>query len=155
PVSPKKDEKTGFVVGGKNDTALICRLKEINGRAIADLEKDMRPKAESEVGSESGFLGTDDKLLDVLATDNKYVVDDMRLTHQELARHLHALGTIGFWQLDQKKEGTEFLYHGRRFKVKLLLTAGAQPSPFRDGTEIGSNATVENLGTGKKLEYSL
>jgi hypothetical protein len=155
PVPPKKDEKTGFVVGGKNDTALIRRIKEINGRSIADLEKDMRPKAESEVGSKSGFLGLDEKLLDVLAADNKYVVDDLGLSHQELARHLHALGTIGFWQLARNKDGNEFRYQGRRFKIKLLLSAGAQKSPFHDGTESGSNATVENLDTGKKLKYAL
>jgi hypothetical protein len=100
PVSPKKDAKSGFVVGGKNDTALIRGLKEINGLAIADLEKDMRPGAESNVGSKSGFLGPDEKLLEVLAADNKYVVDDLGLTHQELAKHLHAMGTIGSWQLE-------------------------------------------------------
>jgi hypothetical protein len=155
PAALKKDEKSGFVVGGKNDTVLIRRLKEINGRTIADLEKDMRPGAKSEVGSESGFLGADEKLLDVLAADNKFVVDDLGLIHQELARHLHALASIGFWQLEQNKDGAEFLYHGRRFRVKLLLSAGAQPSPFKDGTESGSNATVENLDTGKKLEYAL
>ena len=40
----KKDPKTGFVVGGKNATALIKRLTEINGIAIAELETSMRPK---------------------------------------------------------------------------------------------------------------
>ncbi len=155
PVSPKKDEKTGFVVGGKNDTGLIRGLKEINGRTIADLEKDMRPGAKSRVGSTAGFLGADEKLLDVLAADNKYVVDELGLTHQELARHLHAMGTIGFWQMDQKKAESEFLYHGRRFKVRLLLTAGSQPSPFLDETASGANAVVENLDNGKKLDYAL
>src|SRR5262249_20326825 len=51
PVVPKKDPMTGFVVGGKNGTALIRGLKEINGRTIAQLEKDMRPGAKSKVGS--------------------------------------------------------------------------------------------------------
>src|SRR5262249_53351913 len=103
PVEPKKDAKTGFVVGGKNDTALIRGLKEINGTTVADLEKDMRPGAKSAVGSEAGFLGADEKLLDLLAADNKFVVDELGLTHQELAKHLHAMGTIAMWQDDQKK----------------------------------------------------
>ena len=152
PVEPKKDPATGFVVGGKNDTALIRRLTHINGRTVAELEKDMRPGAKSDVGSEDGFLGPDEKLLDVLAADNKYVVDELGLTHQELAKHLHAMGTIGFWQ---SREGAVFTYRGRRFKVTMLLTAGSQKSPFHDGTASGANARVENLDTGKKLAYAL
>src|SRR5947209_67959 len=80
PVLPKKDPRTGFVVGGKNATALVRVLTEVNGRSVADLEKDMRPGAASEVGSDSGFLGRDEKLLDVLAADNKTVVDELGLT---------------------------------------------------------------------------
>ena len=155
PVEPKKDPKTGFSVGGKNDTALIRGLKEINGRTIAELEKDMRPGAKSEVGSDAGFLGPDEKLLDVLVADNQYVVEERGLTHQELAKHLHAIGSIGRWQWFQRKEKAEFVYHGRRFKVTTVITKGLQPSPFLDGTESGTNVTVENLDTGKKMWYGL
>src|SRR2546429_273761 len=42
PAPAKKDARTGLIVGGKNDTALIRGLREINGRTIADLERDMR-----------------------------------------------------------------------------------------------------------------
>src|SRR5690348_3765090 len=70
-VPPAKDPKTGFVVGGKNTTALVRKLPEIAGRTIADLEKDMRPGKISN----AGFLGKDERLLDVLAADNAYVVD--------------------------------------------------------------------------------
>ena len=66
PVKPAKDPKTGFVVGGKNATALIRTLKEIAGRSIADLEKDMRPKALSH----AGFLGKDERLLDGARSKN-------------------------------------------------------------------------------------
>jgi hypothetical protein len=155
PVEPKKDPKTGFVVGGRNETALIKGLKEINGRAIADLERDMRPGAAGEVGSTAGFLGKDEELLDVLAADNKYVVDDRGLTHQELAAPLHAIGAIGRWQWFRSKEAEEFVYRGRRFRVKTVITKGLQPSPFLDGTESGTNVTVENLDTGKKITYGL
>src|SRR5262245_30734227 len=94
---PLKDEKTGFMVGGKNPTALIRKLTEISGRPIADLEADMRPGAETEVGSGAGFLGRDEKLLDVLAADNEMVLGDLKLTHQQLARHLTVLGNIADW----------------------------------------------------------
>jgi hypothetical protein len=152
PVDPKKDPKTGFVVGGKNGTSLIRGLKEINGRTIAQLERDMRPGAKSNVGSNAGFLGPKEKLLDVLAADNQYVVDKLGLTHQELAQHLHAMGTIGLWKQTQE---VQFTYRGRRFKVKAGPTSGTQPSPFRDGTNSGTNVTVHNLDNGKKLEYAL
>lgn len=155
PVSPKKDPKTGFVVGGKNDTVLVRGLTHLNGRTIAELEADMRPGAKSEVGSDGGFLGHDEKLLDVLAADNKYVVDELGLTHQELAKHLHAMATVSLWRMGQKGADDTFTYRGRRFRVTVLLTAGTQPSPFRDGTASGANARVENLDTGKKLSYAL
>src|SRR6202030_2049258 len=87
-VKPAKDPKTGFLVGGKNPTALIRKLTEIAGRPIADLEKDMRPGALSG----KGFLGKDERLLDVLAKDNRYVVEKLGLAHQDLARHLHVIG---------------------------------------------------------------
>ena len=109
-VEPKKDPKTGFVIGGKNATRLIKGLTEINGRAITDLEKDMRPGAKSEVSSGSGFLGKDDRLLDVLAEDNQFVVDKHGLTHQDLAKHMLILAKIGAMLVNQ-----EFLYQGVRF----------------------------------------
>ena len=155
PPAPTKDPKTGFVVGGKNDTALIEGLTEINGRTIDDLENDMRPGASSEVGSTAGFLGPDEKLLAVLAADNRFVVDERGLTHQELAKHLHAIGTIGRWQWYQGKEETEFVYHGRRFRVKTNVAKGSQLSPFMDDTVSGTDVTVENLDTGKKMRYGL
>jgi hypothetical protein len=151
PVKPQKDEKTGFVVGGRNATDLILTVTEFNGRTIAELEKDMRPKA----ASNAGFLGPNEKLLEILAADNRYVVDELGLKHQELARHLHAMGTIGNWQERHEQEGAEFVYQGKRFKVQVEHTRGIQPSPFRDGTASGSNATVTNLDNGKKVRYGL
>ena len=150
-VAPKKDARTGFVVGGKNATALIKGLGEINGIPIAKLEKVMRPGA----SSQKGFLGRDEKLLAVLAADNEYIVEERGLTHQELAKHLHVLGAIGFWQARRKEAGNPFVYHGRRFKIEVTSTRGFQPSPFEDGTKSGSNATLFNLDNGKKLEYAL
>src|SRR5947209_3988071 len=49
-LAPKEDKKTGFVVAGKNSTALIRGLKQLNGRPVAALEKDMRPGALSMAG---------------------------------------------------------------------------------------------------------
>jgi hypothetical protein len=155
PAVAKRDPKTGFLVAGKNDTALLKGLKEINGRTIAELEKDMRPGAKSAVGSTKGFLGSEESLLEVLAADNQYVVEQLGLSHQELAKHLHAMGTIGLWQGKHKQPEVEFSYQGRRFTVKMEVTRGIQPSPFMDDTRSGTNATVRNVDNGKQLQYAL
>lgn len=151
PVEPKKDAKTGFVIGGKNATDSIKTLTEINGKSIASLEKAMRPGA----ASVAGFLGKNEKLLDVLAADNKYVVDELGLTHQELAKHLHAMGAVWLWQIQNKQFEAEFLYQGRKFKVTGTATLGFQESPFDDGTKSGSDVTIHNLSNGKKLKCAL
>src|SRR5262245_61992219 len=63
--SPAK-EPTGFVIGGRNETSLIRGLTDIYDRKISDLEKDMRPGAYAT----KGFLGNEERLLDVLVEDN-------------------------------------------------------------------------------------
>src|SRR5262245_52247701 len=148
-VRPEKDPKTGFVVGGKNPTSRIRKLKEIAGRSITDLEKDMRPGALSR----AGFLGKDERLLDVLAADNAYVVEKRKLTHQELARHLHVLGALAVKHAQGKPKVIR--YHGRRYRIRAICWKGFQDSPFKDGTKTNCDATVENLDNGKKLGYSL
>ncbi len=148
-VPARRDPVTGFVVGGKNPTSLIRKLTEIAGRKIMDLEKDMRPGA----ASMAGFLGKDERLLEVIAADNAYVVDQLGLTHQELARHLHVVGAIA--GKHALKGPTEFAYHGRRYKVSAVFFLGYQDSPFKDGTKTDCDVTVHNLTNGKKLKYSL
>ncbi|MCI0683973.1 MAG: hypothetical protein L0Y71_17840 [Gemmataceae bacterium] len=155
-VKPAKDDKTGFTVGGKNETAVIRKLTEINGRTIAQLEKDMRPGAKSQVGSRLGFLGKDEKLLDILAEDNDFVVGKLGLTHQELATHLHIVGAIGVKNAAAAgKDGFTFRYHGRRYRIAVVMATGFQQSPFYDDTRTNTNATLTNLTTGAKLGYSL
>jgi hypothetical protein len=155
PVTPKEDPKTGFVVGGKNATALIKKLGEINDISIADLEKKMRPGSGADM-SVAGFLGKDESLLEVLAADNQYVVEELGLTHQELAKHLHVLGAIGKLQFRHGQQDKAFTYHGRKFKViKFTSTHGTQPSPFNDGTWTQNDAIVQNVDNGKQLGFSL
>ena len=106
--------------------------------------------------SVAGFLSEDEGLLAVLAADNRYVVDELKLTHQEIARHLHVLGAIGKLQFAHDRQHKEFRYHGRRFKViHFTATHGTQPSPFRDGTWTQNDAVVQNMENGKKLGFSL
>ncbi len=149
PVAAKKDPKTGFVVGGKNPTSLILKLTEIAGRPVADLEDDMRPDRLST----AGFLGKDERLLDVLAADNRYVVEELGLTHQQLASPLLVLGAVAAREAATGPK--EVTSRGRRFKVRAVLAKGFVKSPFEDGTRTNCEATVENLATGRKLTYSL
>jgi hypothetical protein len=152
-LTPEEDRsKTGFMVAGKNTSGLIRGLKKINGRTIAALEKDMRPGALSM----AGFLGKDEKLLDVLVGDNEYVVDLMGMSHQELARPLYAMEAI-FHKLEGKpntKEPVRCSYHGRRYEIRLEATRGDQESPFGDGTKTNVYLHVNNVDNGQKLEYS-
>jgi len=144
-LKPMKDDKTGFVAGGKNDTALLRKLTHINGRTIDELEKDMRPGGLST----KGFLGPKEKLLDILAEDNDHVVGKLGLSHQELARHLLVLGAIA------QKKSQVVLYHGQKFFVQAVVFRGFALSPFQDGTKTNTEITVTNEATGKKLIYSL
>ena len=155
PAEETTDGDTGFVIGGKNATSLIRRLRSINGRGIAELEKDMRPGAEADVGSDAGFLGAEESLLEILAADNDYVINELGLTHHEIARHLHAMGSIASWQAERRTPTEVFVYRGRRFKVSLEVSRGTQLSPFRDGTDSGSNVTVTNIDNEKVIQYGL
>jgi hypothetical protein len=85
-------------------------------------------------------------------------VDELGLTHQELARHLWMLVQLGS-HLDKliakETSQTWFTYRGRRFEVELWGYAGSQESPFEDGTSTCAEARVHNLDNGKKLWFSL
>jgi hypothetical protein len=159
-VPVRKDPKTGFRVGGKNPTALIRTLTEMHGRKIEKLELLMRPGGMST----AGFLGARERLLDVMAADNRTVVEELGLTHQLLARHLNVLGAIGYRQWkekvwnDQKRKWSDpatFVYHDCRFRVRITQYRGWQDSPFGDDTRASAEATVRNLDNRRRLTYSL
>lgn len=159
PFKSKKDPATGFIVGGKNDTKLIAGLTHIAGRTIAELEADMRPGAKSEVSSTDGFLGADEKLLEILAADNDLVLNDLGLTHQELALHLNVAAALAQRQVradaGARNAAVEFTYRGIRFKMLLERSRGFQLSPFKDGTKTNTYGVLTNLETKKELQYSL
>jgi hypothetical protein len=153
PVVAQKDPKTGFIIGGKNSADLIRSLTEINGRSIAQLEALMRPQqgSDSEETSTAGFLGPTESLLDILAEDNRYVVDELQLTHQGLALPLRVMGAAGGYE-DRPQQ---FRYHGRRFEVRTISYKGFQFSPFGDRTSTSQDAVVKNLENGQEIGYSL
>jgi len=150
-VQTKRDKKTGFVVAGLNDTKLILSLKSINGVRIDALEKQMRPGAPGEAGSYAGFLGQTERLLQVMADDNRLVVERLGLTHQDLARPLLLLGYYAKKQRGEK----EVKLGDLTFKVRARNYNGTQESPFKDGTDTYTDVTIINTHTGYGLSYSL
>lgn len=137
-------DSTGFVIGGVNSSSLIAKLKEINGVPISELERRMRPGEYSE----SGFLGKNESLLDVMMRDNDYVLD-RNLTHKALARPLGcALYTAkklsdGLCAKDiSEKFGPEFVFE------KLIYT-GDYDFSARGGLP------KESQGRKKKNHWSL
>ena len=105
--------------------------------------------------SEAGFLGENEGLLAVMVADNEYVVDDLGLSHQDLAKHLYNMAAICAWQSDHDEMGMPFLYHGRRYFVWVQCWNDDQPSPFDDATATNSDVTVTNLDNRKELWFSL
>ena len=149
PCPVDKDDKTGFVTGGKNETVLIAKLPSLAGRTIKSLEKDMRPG----VLSRLGFLGKDESLLEILAADNRFVVETKGLTHQELGKHMHIVGAVAAKHGLEKPY--EFLYHGKKFKATGKSFPNFVDSPFEDGTRANHAVVIWNVATGKTISYSL
>lgn len=139
-----------FVVGGVNATTTIRALTALRGTRVDELERRMRPGAAGEMGSEAGFLGPDERLIDVLAEDNRYVVDELGRTHQELARPLLLLGYFAL-----KNGASDVRFRGVPLQVDCIRYRGYQESPFADGTRASIDVTVRNLATGATLSYSL
>ena len=166
-VQPAIDPTTGFKVGGVNQSATIHTLTSLNGQPISLLEARMRPR-ESEIydfaneqpyevkgpifeGSNLGFLGETERLLDVMLADNQRVVDQWKWTHQDLARPLLL---FGYYAQQRITSGT-VRYGPFRFRISCQQWKGYQYSPFMDNTRTDADITVENLDTGSKLTYSL
>lgn len=160
-VGSQEGEKV-FTIGALNSTEAIRQLKEIAGQSIASLEERMRPGKDSD----GGFLGRNESLIDVLASDNDYVLSQ-GLTHQDLAEPLLHLNKMG--------QDGEIEYQGQKFRVKIVryretgqgsspfssavekpkpAYRGKQDSPLNDGTFTSTQLTVTNPENGASISYS-
>ena len=148
---PAKDEGTEFVLNAKNDTALILKLPTIANRTIADLELQMRPGAPGKRGSKAGFIGTRESLLEVLAADNRLVVEEHGLTHQQVAVPLLILTQIN----RGRKQSGRIKYGDTVFTVNRSIGfGGLQHSPFGDELQTARELSIYNSQTKKSLEFS-
>jgi hypothetical protein len=151
---PRKDKSSDFFLYGDNTSDVIKKTKTLNDKSIDELEKIMYPNSVDRIhGSVSGFLGSNDKLLDVLIKDNDYVRNELGLSHRKLAEPLKIINhALDKWILP----GTPFLFHGNIYMLHETVTHGFQCSPFfDDDSPYCSRAlVVYNLSAGELLSFS-
>jgi hypothetical protein len=80
-------------------------------------------------------------------------VDQLGLTHQDLARPLLVAAGLGDKRRFDEKE-TKFRYHGHDYVVRMICYKGYQFSPFLDKTATSCDAVLENVTLKKTLKYS-
>lgn len=149
----KREEESGFLIGCYNPSILLRHLTSLNGIEISELENTMR----SFEFSGEGFLGKDEKLLDVLVADNEFI-ESKGLTHQELAYCLRYAEAIieSRWDFKKRhgydsKDKNKFILNGQVFMAEIIQYLGPQSSPFRDGTSTTIDIMICNLQTEKSL----
>lgn len=158
-------ESNEFKIGGKNETSLIRRLNSINKQTIQELEQKMKPSH----GSESGFLGEKEKLLDILVKDNDFVLSQ-GLTHQSLAEPLKVARTFAHEEnhklidlvgkidlmelLEMQNKGNVMQYEGYKYQVKMISYRGIQNSPFNDNTKTNCDVIITNIDNKENLAFS-
>lgn len=113
----------------------------------------MRPGNKDERGSVSGFLGEDEKLLDVLVADNEFV-RQQGLTHRQLAIPLLHISQRAVGMMKTGRPPFEFEHGGINWRVNFTYSRGYQYSPFGDGTRTQCDFTITNLENEKSLEFS-
>jgi len=147
PHQRKRTLDGSFEVNGVNSTETIRKLKSLNGIPIEEIEKEMKGRQETD-----RYLGPNERLLDILAEDNEFVLS-RGLTHQQLAEPLFQIANehlkldSRFYTLRMSINGVEFEVQGSGFPMY-------EYSPFRDGGIQGHNYKVTNIRTGKSLHFS-
>lgn len=153
-VVPEEDKNSQFILYGDNESVVIKNAKSFNNIPIAELEKIMAPDLDCSDGihrSISGFLGENEKLLEVMVNDNNYVRDLLKLTHRKLADPLKRIvKALDKWI----SRGTPFLFHGNIYMLLTENHKGMQFSPFHDKNGTFQVFILYNLSTGELLTFS-
>lgn len=101
----KKDKKSGFEIGGKNSSEAIANMCShgLYGFSIDTILNNMLECSSRAFG---GFLKRSecraDILQEILLTDNKYVIDQLGLTHQQLAKPLFYIYRLVRWWITRR-----------------------------------------------------
>lgn len=146
----------GLVLAGSNFSSQIRCCESINGIAIEQLEKLMRPGSNDDYGSTEGFLGENESLLDVLVSDNEFVMET-GFTHRQLAIPLLQVSLRARRMVapdDQRDQAFEFEHATTNWRVKVRCFRGYQLSPFNDGTKSNCEFTLTNIDNNESVEFS-
>lgn len=156
-----------FHVGAVNQTEVIRQQKAFNGVSVELLEQRMRPgklKRPAKISdplkflpSANGFLGPEEKLLEVLAADNEFVLNHVGKTHQALAQPLRDAV-----EMLRASGATELTVHLPKdaepkspYRVYVIHTAKeCQPSPFEDNLCGSALYGINHLTTDAKLAFA-
>ena len=154
PVEPF-DDPGGLRIADANTTARIRDCDSINGLSIPELEELMRPGNTDERGSIEGFLGDDERLIDVMARDNDFV-QSIGLTHRDLAIPLMQICQHAHEERKRLKrwKSVELNHAGILWRVDFVEFKGFQYSPFNDQTSTNMDYVLTNLESGKSIEFS-
>jgi hypothetical protein len=122
----------------------------LTGMRIADLESRMRAGR----CSLAGFLGRNERLLDVLSKDETTIINWIRSDKPENLNK--AYGVLANLLRKIKSVGTNqtLLVNGQRFYVKKSIYLGAQECPYGDKAAANGDSIVVNAETGQVLQFS-
>ncbi len=141
PISKIEDHYMAeFKIGGENSTEVIARLTQLNGVAIETIENRARPGGYSY----SGFIGSDERFVDVLIRDNEFVLSN-GFTHQDLAEPLLEAMRV---------ENGEFTFRERRYRVGAQYWRGMQDSIFNDRLDTNKDYMITDIETGETISFS-
>lgn len=154
PVVISRDQG-GLVVAGSNFSSQIHRCESINGASIEQLETLMRPGSTDDLGAIAGFLGENERLWEVLVSDNEFVMKS-GFTHRQLAIPLLQLShrVLGMVAPGEHIQTFEFSHAATNWQVSVTCYRGHQFSPFNDGTKSNCEFSLTNLENNESLEFS-
>ncbi|CAN5711650.1 hypothetical protein BH10BDE1_BH10BDE1_03320 [soil metagenome] len=138
-----------FRVGEVNSTDDVRTLVNIGNASISHIESAMRAGGLAT----SGFLGKNEKLIDVLITDNELVLEKLKTTHQRLAEPLLMIRQLYRLRATDDKF-FDIVFHGDPYRVQVKQFMGNQVSPFFDRTASNLDFVVTNLRTHKSIAFS-
>ena len=131
-VTPPKSSILNYV--NIDDTPFIKNIDEIdlissiNGLSIEEIESRAKPNR----FAASGFLGNDEKFLDVIKSDWETVLKH-NTTNQVLAKHLYNIIKLA----DEAKNTPAIIeYNSIKYSVIILLTRGLQYDLFSPKAEV-------------------
>lgn len=153
----------------------IEHKQTIGGIPVETIEQKMRPGEMSR----SGFIDNDQKLVDVLKSDQD-LVNKLGLTHKQIveplqiAHNQHVISSCEDprWEYEvrtpdgnteRQKRVVDIVYHGKTYKLSGKTYRGVQMTPFlldtrktdwRDSTNTASDLTITDPETGHELNFS-